>query len=129
MTPTKNQMESDSPRPVPCAIGNSRHFESYAVCRLVCGPEISDPPRLRSGRFLPEDNVEYDEDRRDNTGPEDRLLPDGRRSVMRNDGCPINEAVQLRVRPRCRHVAHRDCYDDADDPAPQRAEHVVRHRL
>src|SRR5215472_3275474 len=123
MTPTKNQMESDSPRPVPCAIGNSRHFESYAVCRLVCGPEISEPARPASACFLPEDNVEHHEDRRNSTGPEDWFLPDGGGTIVWNDRCTINEAIQLRFRPRCRHVAYRDCHDDADDPTPQSAEH------
>src|SRR6201996_5984060 len=60
-----------------------RYLESYAARRLVCGPEISGPGRVRSAPFLPEDDVEYDKDRRDDTGPEDRFLPDRLRAIVR----------------------------------------------
>ena len=65
-------------------------FEALFVVQKYQAPADGDPPVS-----LPENNVQHDKDSRHHAGPENRLLPDGRRSIMRDDGCTLDEAIQL----------------------------------
>src|SRR5215831_4233320 len=100
MIPTKNQMERDSPRPVPCAMENSRYLNLMLFDALFVVQKYQAPADTDSLVSLPENNVQHDKDSRHHAGPEDRLLPDGCRSIVRDDGCPIDEAIELRFRSR-----------------------------
>src|SRR6185437_940145 len=70
-------------------------------------------------QLLPQHQVQNKEDGDDHNGPEDRFLPKGLRSIVRNWRCAVDQTAKLLDRYRLRHQAddHRD--NDADQPAPQ----------
>src|SRR6185312_3386380 len=116
MMPTKNQMESDSPRPVPSAI-KIRPFGNSMLLFRARLPHSNFLTGLRSCS-LPEDDLQDDKNYRDYARPEKRLLEECGRSIVRDDGRAINQPVQLRLWPRFGHQTHNHCDNHADQPAP-----------
>src|SRR6185437_17105486 len=128
MMPTKNQMESDSPFPVPSAIKSVPSKFYVAVLPVPSGAQMCGSPP-GSVIALPENNLQNHEDNGDYGCPEDWLLEKRRCAVVRDDRRAIDEAVEFALRTRPGHQADDHRHAHADQPAPQRAEHVFRHGL